>query len=173
MPLLPDTALILSALHTIGAVLGAGGVTFAELLYAQGIADGKIDASEEKHIRATFFSLRWGMSLLLISGVGLIVVEYLLPNTPQHVMLTPFWVMNTLTVVILLFGFLLSRRTISLWLGGSVALTSWWMILILDAWQGPSPSYTVLMFTFVLACGFVAFVLACIRGLLKAHAEHK
>lgn len=170
---LTDAAIALSSLHTLGALLGAGSVTLAEWWYLHGVAHGKLDAVETRHIKSTFFGLRWGMSLVLLSGLGLIVVEYFLPEVPQHVLFTPFWMTNALTVLILILGFLLSRKLVPLWFGGSASFTAWWMIVLLDAShvQGTTPSFVSLCISYVVTTILVVFSLACIRGMLRAHQQ--
>lgn len=149
--MLPLVATLLITVHTIGAALGAGGATYAEVFYTKAIADGVIDTRERDYFARSYWALRYGMTTVLLSGIALIVVQYFLPDSPEAVLYAPLWMQNTLALLITLCAWALSRGDIAWWLGSSIVFSGWWMILVLDAFQGFSFSYLLLLFVYVIA----------------------
>lgn len=169
--LIQDIAVGLSALHTLGAGLGACAVLYAEWEYLQGHLGGTLTKGERRHLFATFFALRWGLSIVLLSGLALVIAEYLSPVAPSVIDFAPFWAGNTLVLVIILSGFLLSRKLIPFWIGGASALTAWWYVLVLDFLHAPTPSYGELMMSYLYTTVLIGFLLAFLRGLARAHGK--
>ncbi len=143
-------ALILAGIHAIGAALGAGGVTFAEIFYTKATADGRIDRREQEYFRATFWALQWGLLTVLISGIALTIIQYFLPNSPQAVLYAPLWMQNTLALVIIIAAWFVSRRAFPWWVGSSLIFAGWWMMLVLDAYRTASVSYFWLWWAYAL-----------------------
>lgn len=167
--MLEPFAILLIAVHGLGACLGAGGALFAEIFYAKATADGRLDRRERDWFRSTFFALRWGMTLVLISGILLVVVQYFLPNSPERVLHPALWVQNLLALVIIVFAYLLARKQITWHVGAGAVFAGWWMIFALDVWQGGI--YPLLILTAI----YVALVLASMAfwGYVSALARAK
>jgi hypothetical protein len=158
---------IFLALDTIGALIGAGSVTFAEIFYTTAAADGVIDHHERKYLRHVYHGLTYGMVLVLFSGLALVILEYLVPNAPQTALAGPFWALETLTIAVLFFAELLSHKQTSWWLGSAAILTCWWMILLINLGVFSSYNFSVILFVAILATLLVAGVLQCLRLFLK------
>lgn len=168
--LIQDIAVGLVSLHTLGAGLGACAVLYAEWEYLQGHLGNRLSVGERRHLYATFFALRWGLSIVLLSALALIGIEYLAPVAPSVVVFAPFWASNTLALIIILSGTLLSRKRIPFPLGGGAALTAWWYMLLLSFIDTTSLSYGTIMMSYVYTTALIAFLLAFLRGLARAHA---
>jgi hypothetical protein len=153
-------------LHTAGALIGVGMVTFAEVFYTKAASDGIIDHHERKYLRHLFNGLRFGMTLVLVSSFGLIVLEYLIPNAPQDVLAAPFWTLQTLTLLVLLFGSMLSRKRGAWWFASAAVLTAWWIMLLIDLGFLNQFSYFMYLFTYIAATLIVAALLGYLRILL-------
>ncbi len=167
--MLSAIAATLTALHLLGAALGAGGVLFAEIFYTKAIADGRITEKEREYFATTYWSLRWGMTTVLLSGIALIVVQYLLPNSPEAVLYAPLWMQNTLILIITAVGWMLSRDLVSWWVGSSMVFAGWWMILVLDAFQTFSFPYLLLLSAYAVAI----FVSAAFWGYARVLARDR
>lgn len=166
-----DAIFIFSALTSLGAALGAVGITMGELFYARALADGKLENYEREYIRATFWSLRWGMTLVLFASVATILAEYLALSTPQHVLTASFWLTITAALVIILAGWGLSRRKIPWWLGSAAGFSGWWTIFALSTWRDLPYSYGTLAFAYLIGTGIVAGIFAVIRGSIRTRNE--
>jgi hypothetical protein len=156
-------------LNVIGAMIGAGFVTFAEFFYTLAASDGVIDHHERKYLRHLYHGLTYGMVLVLLSGTLLVVLEYLVPNAPQNVLAAPFWMLETLILLVILFADGLSKEKIGWWLASPAILVGWWMILLLDLGFFNSFGYIVLLFFYVLAAGIGALILGYLRVLMRPH----
>lgn len=162
--LLPFVAM----LHTLGALIGAGFVTFAEVFYTQAASDGKIDHHERKYLRHLFHGLKFGMILVILSAMALIVLEYLVPDAPQDVLAAPFWFLQTLTLLVLTFGWMLSKDRAAWWFSSAAILVAWWMMLAIDLGYLNSFGYIMLVMMYLLATFIVAGVLHYVRVLVRA-----
>lgn len=167
--MLSAIATLLIALHTLGAALGAGGVLFAEVFYTKATADGRIDKRERAYFETTYWSLRWGMTTVLLTGIALIYIQYFLPDSPQAVLYAPLWIQNTLALFITVSAWALSRGMIPWWVGSALAFAGWWMMLILDAFQHFSFSYFTLLVVYVIA----VFASAVFWGYARVLAHHR
>jgi hypothetical protein len=168
MPPLPTLIEAVFLLHLIGAMIGAASVTYAEFFYTLAAADGIIDHHERKYLRHIYHGLTYGMVLVVLSGIALIVLEYLVPNAPQDVLAAPFWMIETLTLLVILFAEGLTHKKIGWWLASAAILTGWWMILLLDLGLLNSFGYLKLLVAYVLA----TFVVAGILGLIRTLSGH-
>jgi FtsH-binding integral membrane protein len=150
-------------LHTIGALIGVGVTTFAEIFYMEAASDGRIDHHERKYLRRMFRALTFGLGRVLVTGVGLIVLEYLVPDAAQDVLVAPFWALETFTVLIIFFGLRISQKKAPWWLASAAILAAWWMILLIDLGYLNAYGYAMILMLYVL----VTFVLAGALGYLR------
>ena len=154
-------------LHALGALIGTGTTTFAEIFYTKAASDGIIDHHERKYLRRMYHGLRIGMTLVLLSGIALIVLEYLVPNAPQQVMFAPFWAIQTLTLIILVLGALLSRREVTWWFASAALLAGWWMLLLLDIGFFNAWTYLKILIVYVIVSFIVGVALSYLRLLMR------
>jgi uncharacterized membrane protein len=157
-----DTYTLLVITHIIGTVLGVGGATFAEILYLRASRDGKIDEEEGATLKVTYFVLRIGLSLAVLSGFGFLVFYRL--NGFESALLDPkLWAKMTIVAIILLNAVLLSARKIPLWLGSPISLVSWYSALVLGSWRNVPYSYIEIMFGYIVIVIVASFILSKIR----------
>src|SRR3989344_1337539 len=162
-----NLVIFFAAFHTLGAALGVGGITFAEILYVKATRDGRVDAREREYVRATFFALRWGMTVVLLAGVALGLLEYKSPGASQGVLFAPLWFQNTLALVIIAAGYALAKGRIPWWFGSSAALVGWWFMLTIDAWRTIPFSYLSLVIAYIVLVFLPGAVLSYLRFLLS------
>jgi hypothetical protein len=156
-------------LQTFGALIGAGMTTFAEIFYIEAAADGKIDHHERKYLRRMYNSLRFGMSVVVISGIALIVLEYLVPDAPQDVLVAPFWALETLILIVVLLGRSISEKVSEWWVASSAVLAGWWMILFIDLGFANSFGYIQILVLYM----FLTFLFASLFGYARVFVrEH-
>jgi len=149
--------------HIIGTVFGVGGATFAEVFYLKSIKDGDIDSTESSFLKTTYFILRIGIILLVLSGFGLLILNRL-EGATQYLYNPRLWAKLTLTLVIVVNAILLEIRLIPIWLGFSLSFTSWYAALVLGLWRGASAAgYVTIMLWYIIAVFVVAFILGAIK----------
>jgi hypothetical protein len=134
--------------HTLGAALGAAGITFAEVLYLKASADGRIDRRERDYVRSAFWALKWGMGAVLLSSIAVIFAQYA-AGGEQLVLLPAFWASLTLALVILLCGYELARKRIPWTVATGFGFAAWWAILVIDAWRGIPLGYVSILLSYL------------------------
>ena len=155
------------ALHSLGALIGVGTVTYAEFFYTFAASDGVIDHHERKYLRHVFHGLTYGMVLVLFSGIALIVLEYLVPDAPQDVLAAPFWALETLTLFVIVLAARLTKKTSPWWFASAGILTAWWMMLGIDLGYLNRFGYVSILLLFIAATFVVAGVLGYVRILAR------
>jgi hypothetical protein len=159
---------IAAFLHVLGAVIGAGLATFSEITYLQAAADGRIDHHERKYLRRLFHGLHVGMALVLFSGFALVVLEYLVPDAQQQVLFAPFWAVQTLALILLMLGALLSRHLIKWRFASAAILGGWWVLLLADLGYLNSLHYFGILMIFVIVSFILVGVLQALHVLIKS-----
>jgi hypothetical protein len=150
-------------LHLVGAILGTFYVTWAELSYMFAAKDSTIDHRERKYLRKIYRGLHLGMMLVLVSAIGLVVAEYLVPNAPQAVLAAPFWASQTLAIIILFFGKLLSDKKIAWWYAAPSILVAWWLLMLIDFGTLNHFGYIAVMMAWLLLSFIVVGILGYVR----------
>ena len=152
--------------HIIGTALGVGGATFAEVFLLKSLRDGKVDETEGGFLRLTYWALRLGMIILVLSGFGFFLL-YRFESDTDHLYEPALWAKMTIVLVILINALLLETRKIPLWLGSALSLTSWYAALVIGASGQNDWSYGEVMLWYVLAVAIVAGLLSLVRKSLK------
>lgn len=162
------TALIelLAGSQALGAFIGAGMAIWSELAYIRAMRDGKIDAAERTHLEALGKGLRFGMTLLLLSSLGLVIVDYELGLSPQPALSASYWMLIVLALLIIGISWALSRRFVSFALGSAVIFSSWWFLVFLTIGQLPATSFGAAIFLLLVATALFYALLAYTRFLL-------
>lgn len=169
--MLAALATLLAGLHTIGAALGAAGTTYAEIFYAKATADGHVDSREKSWFATTYWSLSWGMVIVLLTGIALTIVEYFLPDSPQMVLYAPLWMQDTLALVVTVTAWYMARGFASWTIGSALIFAGWWMMLALDAWRTVSIPYLSLLAVYALAVAASAVLWGYVRFLFHERAK--
>jgi hypothetical protein len=152
-----------AGLNTLGALIGTAFTTYAEIFYTRAAADDRIDHHERKYLRHLFQGLKFGMILVLVSGVALIVLEYLVPSAPQTVLTGPFWALQTLIYLIIALAWALSKKKASWWFSSAAILVGWWMMSLIDLGFLNSFNYVQIILAFI----FVTFIVAGLLNYLR------
>ncbi|MFZ1987415.1 MAG: hypothetical protein WAV21_00040 [Minisyncoccia bacterium] len=168
--MLTSLATVLVMLHAFGSALGAGGVTFAEIFYTKATADGVVDTREREWFSTTFWALRWGMTMVLFSGLALAVLQVAMMQSSEILAYESLWKQNTLALIIAVSAWLLVIKRLSFKTTSAIIFTAWWMMFFLDVWKGISFSYFSFIFSYVIAVFFSLFVWEYARALAHRKA---
>ncbi|MCK5332475.1 hypothetical protein KAJ41_01265 [Candidatus Parcubacteria bacterium] len=161
-----DYYLFLVTAHIFGAILGVGGITFAEIFYFKSARDNVIDETESSFLRTTYFVLRMGTILLVLSGFGFLVY-YRLIGSEELLYNSQLWAKLTIVIVIAFNAILLQARKIPTWLGSPISLVSWYIAMFLGIFRNVEMSYFQAMIIYIAMIVFVAFVLDYIKRILN------
>lgn len=153
-------------IQTLGASIGAGTALWSEMAYARAMRDGKIDSAERAHLALIEKGLRFGMTLLLLSSFGLVVLSYTLQATLQPALLAEYWTMVALALLIIFVSRALLRKSISFRLGSATLFTAWWFLLYLTIGWLPHLSFGASVAFFIVATGLFYFLLQYARLLV-------
>lgn len=154
----------LIVVHLIGAALGVGGATFAEIFLLKAVRDGEIDPVESSFMQVTYRVVRVGLFLLILSGFGFLIL-YRFTGLEERLYSPLLWSKLSIVVVILINAILLQARHIPLWLGSALSFASWYAaMLILPLRPAIMPiSYLEIMGWYVVSVAVVAVALSIIR----------
>jgi hypothetical protein len=94
--------------------------------------DGKMDLAERRHLVAIGHGLRFGMTLILLSSLGLIVVAYLVHVTPQPALSPSYWTFMMLSLLIISVSSMLVRRRVPYQLASATLFAAWWFLVYLS-----------------------------------------
>jgi uncharacterized membrane protein len=140
-------------LHILGAVVGAGGAFYSDLIFFKSLKDKRIDTLELSFLRVMSLFVWVGLSILVISGAGLFFT-----NTEKYLHSTKFIAKMAIVLVIVINGMLfhivhipfMKRRArlklrlfvntphaedVFLVLSGIISMVSWIAVLILGSLQ--------------------------------------
>lgn len=154
---------LLVIIHVVGTVLGVGAATFAEIYYTRFNSDDIITDDERKTLATTYFVMRVGLSLLVISGFAFLLYFRLTEHV--GILTSPsFWAKLTITLVLVGNALLLQARFIPFAIGTTVSLTSWYAALVLGVIGKTSFTYLEILTGYVFAVLLVGILLQWIRG---------
>lgn len=143
--------------QALGALVGALTAIWSELVYMRAMRDGRIDTAERAHLRVIGSGLRFGMTLLLLSSFGLVVVAYILHTTLQPASTASYWTSIALALLIIGISWALARRRISFALGSAAVFTAWWFLTYLTlGWLPPLTFSAAIALYVVLSAIFYA-----------------
>lgn len=158
--------LVIKLTHIIGTALGVGGATLAEVFLIQSARVGKLNDAAFAFLSSTYFVIRLGTVLLVISGFGYLI-RYRLEGHSAWLYEERFWLKMILVVVIAVNSVLFQQRKISTLWGSAIFFTSWYAALILGAWRGLEASWLILVISYLIGLGVVAGVFAWLRKRYK------
>lgn len=149
--------------HIIGAILGTGAATFAEIFYVRALKDGVVTPEEGAGLKVIYTILRVGLVLAVVSGFGFLLL-YRVTGLEERLLDPKLWAKMTIIVVLVVNALLLQLHRIPMWLGASLSLTSWYAATILGAWRMVPYSYIQIMLGYLVAVVVVAVVLSRIKS---------
>jgi len=160
-----EAKLILTLFHILGTVLGVGGATMAEIFFLKAIRDGVIDPIETSFLRTTYSVIRIGLFIIIFSGIGYLLL-YRLTGVDWYLLSDKYWAKMSITLIILLNAVLIQMRSIPMWLGGAISLTSWYFAMFLGIWRGLDMTFSEILGVYVAAVLIVAYVLHLIKKIM-------
>ena len=161
-----DYYLLLVTVHIFGAILGVGGITFAEIFYFKSAKDNIINETESSFLKTTYFVLRIGTILLVLSGFGFLVY-YRFIGSEELLYNSQLWTKLTIVIVIALNAVLLQAKKMPAWLGSPISLVSWYATMLLGIFRNVEMSYLQTMTIYIVMIIFVGFVLDYIKRILN------
>lgn len=157
----PLTLLIIG--HLIGSVLGVGGATFIEIFLNKALRDGEINPTEGSFLKATFTTVRVGLLISLVTGIGLILL-YRFADQSFRLYDPTLWAKFTIIGVIVVNALLLQAHKIPIWLGSPLSFVSWYSVLVIGVLlRGPSVPYFEVLFYYSIALVLGGLILEGIR----------
>lgn len=133
--------------HAVAAVLGVGGATFAEVLYAKALKDGIVDPSEQTLLKTIYSLLRVGFIALLVSGVSFLLL-YKANGEVEKLWGTVLWAKIFITGVIGVNAVLLQAHAIPFKIGSAISFVSWYTAFFLGTLRGTISTDILTIFLF-------------------------
>ncbi len=155
---------ILAFLQAAGAIVGAGGSVLSELFYYRAIRDGRVTGAEREVLDFNANTLTLAMIVLLLSTVGMAVVDFLIGSATQPAVTAPYWVEVTIVLVVIASSWGLMRRRLPHWLGFAAIFTGWWYLALLTLGQVPPASYGASLAVYVIGTAIIAGLLSYFRS---------
>ena len=152
--------------QALGALIGALFAVWGELAYVRAAQDDRIDRAERLHLDALARGLKFGMTLLLLSSFGLIVVAYLRHETVQPALTASYWVAIVLSLLVIGATWSLSRGKIRFALGSATVFSAWWFLVYLMLGRLPELSFGAAVALYVVATVVLYLLLRYVRLLL-------
>lgn len=154
--------------HIVGVVLGTGGSTFAEIFYLKAKRDGVFEPLEVDYLKTSYFVLRIGLFIIVLSGFGLLILLRL-NEFGDPLLGVKLWAKLLIVLILVFNAFLIQIRKMPMWLGSSLSITSWYTATILGLWRGIPYSFGQVMVFYLLSVMVVAYVLHVIdKRILKS-----
>lgn len=156
--------------QALGALAGVVSVIWGEVAYLHALRDGRIDHAERAHLRAIVRGMRWGMTVLLLSSLGLVIAAYTNATAAQPALSANYWAFVVIALVVIAGGWALPRKRLSFALVSAVLFTGWWFLLYLAFGLMPALSFGAFAAFFVVSVAVFAGVLWYARRLAGAGA---
>ena len=157
---------LLLLVQALAALLGALSTVWGEFAYVRAIGDGRVDAAELAHLNATARGLYFGMTLLLLSSLGLVVLAYLTDASLQPAQTASYWSFIAVALLVTLLAWGRSRGHIPFSLGSAAIFTGWWFLTYLAFGQLPLRSFGAAIALYVVATAILYGALRLIRYLM-------
>lgn len=150
-------------IHSIGAMLGVGSVTFAEIFYLKfkKFLGGQLHPTSNSFFSVIFAVERVGLILLVASGLGLLLMDGEALRTDPRI-----WAKLTIILVLLFDTVAWKSQKVSGLLWGAVSIASWYTTLVLGTWHGLTASYALIMIWYFVAILIIAAILNFVRNAL-------
>lgn len=152
---------VLLVCQALGAIVGAGTAVWGELAYVRAHRDGKIDRHERAHLAIIERGLRFGLSLVLLSSLGLVIAAYVNRAVTQPAETMSYWLLIGLALVVLGVSWAMSRKVLAFAYGSAIAFAAWWSMAFLTVGGLPAASPLEALLTLVgavLAFGVILFL---------------
>jgi hypothetical protein len=158
---------ILVFCQALGASIGAIMSIWSEFAYLRAIRDGRIDTAEQIHLGIIGKGLRFGMTLLLLSSLGLVIVSYASHSLTQPALTPAYWTLIAISLIIIGIAWALSRRHVSFAFGSATIFTAWWILAYLTLGWLSLLSFGSTIALLVVTTGVIYGVLHYIRTIAR------
>lgn len=160
--------LLLVIIHLAGTVLGVGGATFVEIFLNKSLADAKFEDLEKGFLKVTYTTLRIGLLISVLSGIGFLVLYYATGQVGR-IWNPVLWAKNTIILTLVLNAVLLHYHKMNLRWGSSLSFVSWWSALILGTFLTNNTrfGYFEIMGVYIVMVVVGAFVLEWFRMIIQ------
>lgn len=158
--------------QALGASVGAITTLWGEFAYIRAMQDGKIDVAERAHMNIIARGLRFGMTLLLLSSLGLVVFAYAMQSMPQPALTPTYWTLIMLSILIIGISLALSRKKISFAFGSAIIFTAWWFLSYLTLGLLPVNSFSSVVALLVIATAVTYALFYYIRMLARHYSKN-
>ena len=169
---------LLVIVHVIGTIIAVGGATMSDALFFRSIKNRSISRDEYDLLHEAGKVIWGGLALAIISGLGLVVLEYLSAGRVARLGLGFFQLKVLLVGIIIVNGVVFHTRVLPFvkkhlatdmrerkfvnkyWLfalTGSISIVSWWSVVLL-ALINPALSFWYLLNLYLVAVVFAALL---------------
>jgi hypothetical protein len=152
--------------QALGALIGALCAVWAELAYVRALRDGTIDDAERAHLAIIGNGLRIGMSLLLLSSFGIVIVWYVLGAKLQPASMASYWVLMFFALLIVVYASALARKKVSFEIGSAIIFSAWWFLTYLALGELPGFTFVAAVAAFMVAAAIFYVLLRWFRLLI-------
>lgn len=142
--------IIFVAMHILGAVLGTGGATFAEIFSIKALRDGVVEPIEADYLKTVYVIIRIGLILTILSGFGFLFL-YRVGGHSEFIYNVKLWAKLTVIIILTLNAILLQAHKMPFWLGGPISFVSWYTALFLGIFRKIDAGYFTIMLWYVVA----------------------
>ena len=171
-----DAILLLLVVHLVGTIIAVGGATMSDALFFRSIKNRRISLDEYNLLHEAGKVIWGGLALAIISGAGMVLLEYLAAGSVARLGLGFFQLKVLLVGVVIVNGVVFHTRVLPFvkkhlqkdmrerlfvkkyWLfalTGSISIVSWWSIVLL-ALIKPALSFAYLLNVYLVAVVFAA-----------------
>lgn len=149
--------------HILGTSLGVGGTTLLEIYSIKFLKDSSIDPFEHDVIKVCINVIRYGLILLVFSGLGLVVLWRLKMLGPNVFFSDRMLAKTAIVVILLSVAILMNLKLVNPKIGGAISTASWYTAMILGIWRNMTLSFFSIMASFVGLIILVYFILEFFR----------
>lgn len=168
---LTSSIVILVLAHMAATLVGVGSITVAEWQYFRALSDGRIDDGERAHLVALFFSLRFALTLVLLTDILLGFAVFLFPHAPEIGLSAPYWFEMFIILSLIIASWLRFHGRIPFWAGSAVAFTGWWYLAGMALGYIPVESFGAAVIGLVVSVAVISGVFSYARFLAKGYSQ--
>lgn len=137
--------------QVFGAFVGALTAVWGELAYMRAIRDGVVGKAEEAHLKVIWHGLYFGMTLILLSSLGLIVIAYVTESSSQPALSPSYWILVTFALLIIGAAWALAKKHLTYAAGSALMFAGWWFLLYFNLGWLPLLSWSAAIAFFTVA----------------------
>ena len=160
-----DLLYVSVVLHVVGTALGVGAAKFAEIHFTRFNADNSIDEGERETLGVTYYVMRIGLFMLVVTGFSFLLY-YRIEENVTALFAAGFLAKVTIIGALLGNAIAMQARILPLEVGAPVSLTSWYAALVLGVMGHTDMTYVQLMGVYLLSIVVVGVLLKWARFII-------